>query len=79
MTTTVEQYYEFVCIDDHGCEPAWADDTHTPRCHRENDRERHEFYADALDEAVRRFLTADEPTPIYRQAATTVKFLFKHV
>lgn len=83
MTITIgatdAQSYEFVCIADHGCEPEWADDTHTPRCHRENDRERREFYADLADEAAVRFLTQDQVTPIYRQVATTVKFLFFHV
>lgn len=69
--------YEFVCIRDLRCDP-FDEDTHTPACHRANDLERREFYADEADEAARAFLLAGEATPIYGAAADAVTVRLAH-
>jgi hypothetical protein len=70
--------YDYVCIATMGCEPSWAADTHSPACHRENDRERREFYADLADDLAARFLLAGEATPMFGQAADAVTVRFAH-
>lgn len=77
LIDTVEQpSYEYVCIADLGCEPSWGADTHSRACHRANDHERREFYADLADDLARRFLLAGECTPLFGQAADAVTVSF---